>query len=311
MELTRTPALRRLEWVLDGLGGAEGWDADVEGTLSPGFLAAVSAGTYVDRVEDRRRTVAPVLVLGIDVRGNAARARIRGRDGGVRIVGCVVEPASPHRIADTWVLDEVPGFLTPRLPVSFDPPGASRPDGAAGPRPGLVVLSGVPGTGKSTLADALGLATGTPAFSADWLLGALTPFGGYHLPDLLGIAEELLTTLAFRQLSAGGSAILDAPGEDVVTRDRWRGLAAAFGADLRVVVCVCSDPDLHRQRVEGRRRGIPGWHDAGDWQDVRRRLAAFPPWPGKPLVVDAVRPLERNVEAVLAYLGSTDRGIPG
>ena len=275
----------------------------MEGGLSPEFLGLVPARTYVERVEARRQRFAPIVVLGIDLRGSAARARIRGRDGDVRVVGCVVESDPPHRIANTWVLDEVPGFLTPRLPVSFDAPGFPRPDAVARSGVGLVVFSGVPGTGKSTLADAVGRAAGTPTFSADWLLGALTPFGGYHLPDLVEIAEELLTTLAFRQLAAGQSAILDAPGEDALTRERWRGLAASMGADLRVVVCVCSDPVLHRQRVEGRHRGIPGWHDAGDWQDVRQRLAAFPAWPGESLVVDAVQPLDRNVEAVLEFLG--------
>ena len=263
----------------------------------------MSAETYLERVDDGRRRYAPVVVLGIDIRENAARARIRARDGGVYVVECAVESEPPHRIANTWVLDEVPGFLTPRLPMDFDASETCQPAVAARPGSSLVVLSGAPGTGKSTLADAVGRATGIPAFSADWLLGALTPFGGYHLPDLLGIAEELLTTLAFRQLAQGQSAILDAPGEDVLTRNRWRGLAAAFGADLRVVVCVCSDPALHRQRVEGRHRGIPGWHDAGDWQNVQQRLAAFPPWKGESLIVDGVQPLDRNLHAVVEYLG--------
>jgi predicted kinase len=303
VELYRTPALLGLEWVLAGLDGADGWGADVEGALSPEFLAEVSAETYLRRVDDRRRRWAPTVVLGVDIRENTARARIRGRDGGVRVVGCIVGSEPPHRIVNTWVLDEMPGFLTPPLPTDFDASETYRPAVAAGPGSRLVVLSGVPGTGKSTLADAVGRATGTPAFSADWLLGALTPFGGYHLPDLLGIAEELLTTLAFRQLSQGQSAILDAPTEDVVIRNRWRSLADAFGADLRVVVCVCSDPALHRQRVEGRHRGIPGWHDAGDWQNVKQRMAAFPPWEGESLIVDGVQPLDRNLQAVVEYVG--------
>lgn len=300
--MNRTPAFLRLEWVIAGLDGAEGWGADFEGVLSPEFLAVVSVETYLDRVDGRRQRFAPVVVLGIDIREDTASARIRARDGSVHVVGCAVESDPPHRIANTWVLDEVPGFLTPRLPMGFDVPAMCRPAIAVRPGSFLVVLSGVPGTGKSALADAVGRATGTPAFSADWLLGALTPFGGYHLPDLMGIAAELLTTLAFRQFEQGQSAILDAPGEDVVTRDRWRSLAAAFGADLRVVVCICSDPALHQQRVEGRHRGIPGWHEAGDWQNVQQRLVAFPPWVGESLIVDAVEPLERNVQVVLEYL---------
>ena len=34
----------------------------------------------------------------------------------------------------------------------------------------------------------------------------------------------------------------------------------------------------------------------------RRRRAEFPPWAGEVLTVDAVRPLSRNLAAVLAYV---------
>ncbi len=106
---------------------------------------------------------------------------------------------------------------------------------------------------------------GVPVFAVDWLLGSLTPFGGYHLEELFKMGGELLTTLAYRQLALGQSAILDFPAEDLATRSRWRSLAGAAGAEFRVVVCVCSDRELHRARLEGRERGIPGWHDAGNY----------------------------------------------
>jgi hypothetical protein len=179
--------------------------------------------------------------------------------------------------------------------ADFDP----RP---RGDRARLVVFSGVPGTGKSTLSDEVGRRLRIPVFAVDWLLGSLTPFGGRRLDRLLDIGSELLTTLALRQLSLGQSAILDSPVEDPATRARWRSLAQRAGCDFKVVVCVCSDPRVHRARVESRERGIPGWHDAGDWADVTRRLAAFPPWPGEVLTVDAVRPPGSNVAAVLDYL---------
>lgn len=43
--------------------------------------------------------------------------------------------------------------------------------------PAAVVLTGLPGTGKSTLADRAAAALGAPSFSGDWLLGALAPHG--------------------------------------------------------------------------------------------------------------------------------------
>lgn len=179
------------------------------------------------------------------------------------------------------------------------------------------MFSGLPGTGKSALADATGRRLGIPVFAADWLLGSLTPFGGRHLDGLLDIGTEMLTTLAFRQLTLGQSAILDHPAENPADRTRWRTLAEAAGAEFRVVVCVCSDQPLHRSRLERRERGIPGWHQGGNWSNVQRRLAEFPPWTAADapaasdvLTVDAVRPLEENLAAVLDYVAGLHPFIP-
>jgi predicted kinase len=112
----------------------------------------------------------------------------------------------------------------------------------------------------------------------------------------------MLTTLAFRQLALGQSAILDFPAEDLATRTRWQPLARAAGAEFLVIVCACSDRELHRARLERRTRGIPGWHEGGNWANAERRLAEFPPWTGEMLAIDAVQPLAQNLAAVLRYV---------
>lgn len=81
-----------------------------------------------------------------------------------------------------------------------------------------------------------------------------------------------------------------------------RSLARAAGAEFRVVVCACSDRELHRARLERRARGIPGWHEGGNWANVERRLAEFPPWTGEVLTIDAVQPLAQNLATVLEYV---------
>lgn len=69
-----------------------------------------------------------------------------------------------------------------------------------------------------------------------------------------------------------------------------------------MVVCVCSDRELHRTRLEGRERGIPGWHEGSNWVNVERRLAQFPPWTGEVLTINAVQPLAQNPATVLEYV---------
>lgn len=71
------------------------------------------------------------------------------------------------------------------------------------------------------------------------------------------------------------SAVLDCPIDDAIAA-RWRQLAEQHQARLVVVDCVCSDQRTHRERLEGRRRGIPGWHEVG-WAHVERMRAEYPP----------------------------------
>lgn len=293
-----SPALARLEWILDGLDGKPGWGADAPDVLAAAFTTFVTPERYVEVTRGRAAHYAPVVVVGLDVGEATAQARILRHDGTVDVVSCVVEAARPHRIASTWVIGLVPTDLTPALPADFT--DYDLPSVTTDAR--LIVFSGMPGSGKSTLADAAGAELGIPVFATDWLLGALTPFGGRHFEDPFAIAEEVLTTLALRQLAAGQSVILDHPTERVATRDRWRSLARRAGAEFRVVVCHCSAPQVHRGRLEGRSRGIPGWHDAGDWHDVQQRLASFPSWAGEALSVDTVQPQERSLTAVVRHI---------
>ena len=84
----------------------------------------------------------------------------------------------------------------------------------------------------------------------------------------------------------GQSAVVD----DLV-RDsevvQWRETAAGFSASLFLIECVCSDEVIHRARIEGRTRGIPGWHEVG-WDHVERMRAEMPPLTEDRLIVDAI-----------------------
>lgn len=167
----------------------------------------------------------------------------------------------------------------------------------------FIVFSGLSGTGKSKLAEAVGRQCGIPVFAKDWLEATLLN-AGLTPPDRLGYAGyDLLTTLARRQLSMGQSAILDSVASFARIRRQWSELAHEFGAQWRVVECVCSDEELHRERLNGRQRHIPGWHEL-TWADVERVSSYYEPWLEDRLVVDGVRPFPQNLQAVLTYLQS-------
>ena len=167
--------------------------------------------------------------------------------------------------------------------------------------PVLVVVGGLPGTGKSTLADGLAAHLGVPVFNKDWIEASLRRDGVAPGRDSWLVAENLLTTLAGQQLRRRQSAILDTVARNPASRATWRRLADEAAASWRLLECVCSDPDLHRRRVVGRDRGIPGWYEL-TWADVEDVRARSEPWSEEHLVVDAARPAPENLEAALRYV---------
>ena len=281
---------------MDLLGGDASAAGAAEDYLGDAVRAGGSTDEWLQRMATTRRSLAPFEIVGVALVKGGARARLV-HDGDPWLVTCLVEPESPHRIARVAIGPLVLPGVTARLPMDFADYDLGESEPAR--HESFIVFGGLPGVGKSTLSEAVGRALRTPVFAIDWLMGALTPFGGHHFDDRWGIGLEQLTTLAMRQLAAGQSVILDSPMEEPALRDRWRSLAARAGAAYLPILCVCPDADEHRRRLEGRHRGIPGWHNAGNWDTVATRLARFPPW-DEAMVVDTTVDPDANLRDVLA-----------
>jgi len=161
----------------------------------------------------------------------------------------------------------------------------------------LIVFSGLPGTGKSTLAEIIGKQFGVPVFAKDWLEAVLLQNGLQPTRDgkSLGyVGYELLTTLAERQLMLGQSVILDSVAGIQRIRDAWKGLAERYHAGWRVIECICSNEEIHRERLGTRKRNIPGWHEL-DWFEVEKVRDYYEPWQQEHLVLDMMKPFEENL----------------
>ena len=148
----------------------------------------------------------------------------------------------------------------------------------------LIVISGLPGSGKSTVADGLSRSLSIPVFSIDPIEAAMWRNG--IAKNQTGIAAyEVAAALADEHLRLEHSVIIDAVNPVEAPRAGWRDLAAKYRANLKIIECVCANETIHRQRIEGRRRNIDGMPEV-PWSRVLERRAEYEPWTDPRLTLD-------------------------
>ena len=168
-------------------------------------------------------------------------------------------------------------------------------------------MAGLPGTGKSAIAEKLGERLGYPLISVDPLESAILS-AGIDADQPTGLAAYLVAeTLASTVLESGASVIIDAVNAVNPAREQWVTLAATLEEPLKFIEVICSDPELHRERIESRERSLP--HLELTWNAVEQSLEDYAEWSGPSaaiarITLDSVEPLGVNVERALAFLES-------
>jgi predicted kinase len=158
----------------------------------------------------------------------------------------------------------------------------------------LIVLSGLPGVGKTAIAREVARAVGAMHVRIDSIEQALRNAGvkvhaeGYRVA--YAVAED--------NLRLGRTVIADCVNPWPLTRREWRAVAERAAVAFLQVEVLCSARELHRSRVESRTPDIDG-HALPSWADVLAR--DYRPWTTDRLVVDtATLNVRESAELILS-----------
>lgn len=128
----------------------------------------------------------------------------------------------------------------------------------------LIIFGGLPGVGKTTIAQKLAQTVGAVHLRIDTIetaiansdLHAANTNAGYLAA--YGIAKD--------NLLIGRSVIADSVNSHLLTRDAWREVAKSSGTEFVEIEIICSDKKEHKNRVETRTHNRPT-----TWQQVLDR----------------------------------------
>lgn len=165
----------------------------------------------------------------------------------------------------------------------------------------LIVFSGLPGTGKTTLAKALAAPLEAVYLRIDSIEQALRNSGTLRR-EVGSSGYQVANAMALDNLKMGRRVVADCVNPVEESRRAWAESAALSGCALLNVQVICSDLDQHRQRVESRISDVPGLV-VPDWQSVMAH--EYEPWLQTPLTVDTAQlstdaALELLIEQVTA-----------
>lgn len=134
----------------------------------------------------------------------------------------------------------------------------------------LIAFGGLPGTGKTTIAQALARRVGAIYLRIDVIEQAIRD-AGVLAGDIGPAGYQVANALAASNLALGHIVVADSVNPVAESRAGWGSVAASVSAPLVEVEVVCSDATEHRRRVEERPPPtFPDYHHrrGNQWQPI-------------------------------------------
>lgn len=147
----------------------------------------------------------------------------------------------------------------------------------------LIVLGGLPGTGKARILKALAAKLSASYIRIDEIEHALRKHSEFAR-DIGFLGYVVAFAIAASNLKFGNLVVADSVNPVPESRQGWRYVVRAIeGSHLMEVEIICSDENEHRRRVEGRASDIHGF-TLPTWASVVSH--DYVPWVEPRLIVD-------------------------
>lgn len=114
------------------------------------------------------------------------------------------------------------------------------------PKPKLILVAGLPASGKTTLADALATRLGAVRLNSDALRQNLNLRGHYDAASKQMVYNAMLSS-ADNALRAGKDLVVDSTFYKESLRQPWQNLASQTNADLILIEVTVADEDARRR----------------------------------------------------------------
>lgn len=161
-------------------------------------------------------------------------------------------------------------------------------------KPILFIFSGLPGSGKTTLASRIARSLALPYFRLDTIEHGLKEICSLNVA---GEGYRLTYRIVADNLKIGNDVLVDCVNPWELTRNEWESVARDNEARSINIEVVCSDKNEHKERVSTRENDIAGFQ-LPTWEEIQER--EYQEWKKDRIIIEtSKRSIDECVDELL------------